>query len=60
MYIAYMIQWWVFAVVMPVTWVLLIRREAGDRAQAEQEARKAEEAEAPQAEAQAETETLKA
>ncbi len=31
MYIAYMIQWWVFAAVMPVTWFLLIRREAGDR-----------------------------
>ena len=31
MYIAYMVQWWVFAVVMPVTWVLLIRREAADR-----------------------------
>jgi cytochrome oxidase assembly protein ShyY1 len=31
MYIAYMIQWWVFAIVMPVTWFLLIRREAGDR-----------------------------
>jgi cytochrome oxidase assembly protein ShyY1 len=31
MYIAYMIQWWVFALVMPVTWFLLLRREAGDR-----------------------------
>jgi cytochrome oxidase assembly protein ShyY1 len=31
MYIAYMIQWWVFAVVMPVTWFLLLKREAGDR-----------------------------
>ncbi|MBS2961596.1 SURF1 family protein [Actinocrinis puniceicyclus] len=31
MYIAYMVQWWVFAAVMPVTWFLLIRREAGDR-----------------------------
>ncbi len=31
MYIAYMIQWWVFALVMPVTWLLLIRREASDR-----------------------------
>ena len=30
MYIAYMIQWWVFALVMPVTWFLLIRREADD------------------------------
>jgi cytochrome oxidase assembly protein ShyY1 len=30
MYIAYMIQWWVFAVVMPVTWFMLIRREADD------------------------------
>ena len=30
MYIAYMIQWWVFALVMPVTWALLIRREADD------------------------------
>ncbi len=34
MYIAYMIQWWVFALVMPVTWFLLIRREAGDRREA--------------------------
>jgi hypothetical protein len=31
MYIAYMIQWWVFALVMPVTWFLLIKREASDR-----------------------------
>ncbi|HZU54560.1 MAG TPA: SURF1 family protein [Actinocrinis sp.] len=38
MYIAYMVQWWVFAVVMPVTWFLLIRREAGDRLIAAQEA----------------------
>lgn len=38
MYIAYMVQWWVFALVMPVTWFLLIRREAGDRRVAEQEA----------------------
>lgn len=38
MYIAYMIQWWVFAVVMPVTWLLLIRREAGDRRTAALEA----------------------
>ena len=28
MYIAYMIQWWVFAVVMPVTWLKLLHREA--------------------------------
>ncbi|MGH6654332.1 MAG: SURF1 family cytochrome oxidase biogenesis protein, partial [Actinocrinis sp.] len=34
MYIAYMIQWWVFALVMPVTWFLLVRREAGDRREA--------------------------
>jgi cytochrome oxidase assembly protein ShyY1 len=38
MYIAYMIQWWVFALVMPVTWLLLIRREAGDRRMAALEA----------------------
>ncbi len=38
MYIAYMVQWWVFAVVMPVTWFLLIRREASDRRIAAQEA----------------------
>jgi hypothetical protein len=38
MYIAYMIQWWVFAVIMPVTWLLLIRREAVDRASAAQQA----------------------
>jgi cytochrome oxidase assembly protein ShyY1 len=44
MYIAYMIQWWVFAIVMPVTWFLLIRREAGDRALAEAEAAKAQSA----------------
>jgi cytochrome oxidase assembly protein ShyY1 len=46
MYIAYMIQWWVFAVVMPVTWFLLIRREAGDRAGAEREAQKVQAREA--------------
>ena len=38
MYIAYMIQWWVFALVMPVTWFLLIRREASDREMAALEA----------------------
>lgn len=38
MYIAYMIQWWVFAIVMPVTWFLLIRREASDREMAALEA----------------------
>ena len=38
MYIAYMIQWWVFAVVMPVTWFLLIRREAEDLHAAKAEA----------------------
>ena len=38
MYIAYMVQWWVFAAVMPVTWFLLIRREASDRRIAAQEA----------------------
>jgi cytochrome oxidase assembly protein ShyY1 len=38
MYIAYMIQWWVFALVMPVTWLLLIRREAADLANGELEA----------------------
>jgi cytochrome oxidase assembly protein ShyY1 len=38
MYIAYMIQWWVFALVMPVTWFMLIRREAGDLRAARAEA----------------------
>lgn len=42
MYIAYMIQWWVFALVMPVTWFLLIRREASDRRIAAMEAAGAE------------------
>ena len=28
MYIAYMIQWWVFAIVMPITWLKLLHREA--------------------------------
>ena len=28
MYIAYMIQWWVFAIIMPVTWLKLLHREA--------------------------------
>ncbi len=28
MYIAYMVQWWVFAIVMPITWLKLIHREA--------------------------------
>ena len=37
MYIAYMIQWWVFALVMPATWFLLIRREAGDLRAAQQD-----------------------
>jgi len=27
MYIAYMIQWWVFAIVMPITWLKLLHRE---------------------------------
>lgn len=31
MYIAYMIQWWVFAVVMPITWLKLLHREAQER-----------------------------
>jgi cytochrome oxidase assembly protein ShyY1 len=35
MYIAYMIQWWVFALVMPVTWFKLIMREADELAAAE-------------------------
>lgn len=47
MYIAYMIQWWVFAIVMPVTWFLLIRREASDLAAAAELSR----AEASRAEA---------
>ena len=33
MYIAYMIQWWVFALVMPVTWLKLIQREAEELAE---------------------------
>ena len=37
MYIAYMIQWWVFALVMPVTWFKLIQREADELAAAELE-----------------------
>jgi cytochrome oxidase assembly protein ShyY1 len=37
-YIAYMFQWWVFALVMPVTWFLLIRREARDRRLAREQA----------------------
>jgi len=28
MYIAYMIQWWVFAIIMPITWLKLLHREA--------------------------------
>ena len=28
MYIAYMIQWWLFAVIMPITWLKLLHREA--------------------------------
>ena len=28
MYIAYMCQWWVFAIIMPVTWLKLLHREA--------------------------------
>jgi cytochrome oxidase assembly protein ShyY1 len=28
MYIAYMIQWWVFAIIMPVTWLKLLHRES--------------------------------
>lgn len=35
MYIAYMIQWWVFALVMPFTWLKLILREADELAAAE-------------------------
>ena len=31
MYIAYMIQWWVFAIIMPVTWLKLLHREAQER-----------------------------
>jgi cytochrome oxidase assembly protein ShyY1 len=27
MYIAYMIQWWVFAIIMPLTWLKLLHRE---------------------------------
>ena len=37
MYIAYMIQWWVFALVMPVTWIKLIQRESQELAAAELE-----------------------
>jgi len=32
MYIAYMCQWWVFAIIMPVTWLKLLHREAQERA----------------------------
>jgi cytochrome oxidase assembly protein ShyY1 len=46
MYIAYMVQWWVFAAVMPVTWFLLLRREASDRRIAAQEAAAADAANA--------------
>lgn len=53
MYIAYMVQWWVFALVMPVTWVLLLRREARDRRIAAREAAAAAGGE-PGAEAEAE------
>ena len=35
MYIAYMIQWWVFAIVMPITWLKLLHREAQERAHRE-------------------------
>ena len=35
MYIAYMIQWWLFAIVMPVTWLKLLHREAQERANKE-------------------------
>lgn len=31
MYIAYMIQWWVFAIIMPIVWFKLLRREADER-----------------------------
>jgi cytochrome oxidase assembly protein ShyY1 len=31
MYIAYMCQWWVFAIIMPVTWLKLLHREAQER-----------------------------
>ena len=32
MYIAYMCQWWVFAIIMPVTWLKLLHREAQELA----------------------------
>jgi cytochrome oxidase assembly protein ShyY1 len=38
MYIAYMIQWWAFAIIMPITWLKLIFREKGEREIAELEA----------------------
>ncbi|WP_051451751.1 SURF1 family protein [Actinospica robiniae] len=38
MYIAYMIQWWVFAIVMPITWLKLLHREAQERLAKEQAA----------------------
>ena len=31
MYIAYMIQWWVFAIIMPTVWLKLLHREAQER-----------------------------
>ncbi|HEY3867334.1 MAG TPA: SURF1 family protein [Actinocrinis sp.] len=38
MYIAYMIQWWAFAIIMPITWLKLIFREKGELEIAELEA----------------------
>jgi len=32
MYIAYMCQWWVFAIIMPITWLKLLHREAQELA----------------------------
>ena len=31
MYIAYMIQWWVFAIIMPTVWLKLLHRESQER-----------------------------
>jgi cytochrome oxidase assembly protein ShyY1 len=35
MYIAYMVQWWVFAIIMPITWLKLLNREAQELAHRE-------------------------
>ncbi|MET7295152.1 SURF1 family protein [Streptomyces griseoloalbus] len=39
---AYAVQWWLFAAAVPVGWVVLVRREAGERARAAAEKSAAE------------------